>query len=236
MSSAAINRFEWVKAVTQSGDLVPVAKNIATALALEFANEETGQLNPSMSTLADYVKVSVRTVKRAIKSLADAGWLARTEGRGRGNSTSYSLQSPGKIIRFSAQKKGVTTGPLTREKVTAVVTKGVTGGPSHYKDKQSLEQRARGPSDKPSPHLQFVVHHGSFHEDNWNAWLEARKYPPLREIGERGSDGGGTGWIMPQRSPPNADGTAMRVAEKRVWWLINRANQRAGLEVRYAGE
>ena len=51
MSNPSINRFEWLKAVMQAEVLTPTAKNVATALAVQFANAETGQINPSQETL-----------------------------------------------------------------------------------------------------------------------------------------------------------------------------------------
>lgn len=146
------------------------------------------------------------------------GW-AKTEGRGRGNRTSYTLLSPGKIIPFSSQKKGV------------------TGEPFHYKAKQSSEQNARATGEPPSPHLHAVVHHDSYAEVAWNDWLADKGYASLGEIGQPSSNADGTGWNMPWRIPPaQGDQTATMVAEKRVWWLINQRNERAKMEVRYAAE
>jgi len=103
--SASINRFEWLKAVTQCDGLMPISKVIATALAIQFANDETGQINPSVPTLASYVKTSKDTIKRGIRALVKAGWLDRSEGRGRGNHTNYTLCSPGKVVSISRPKK-----------------------------------------------------------------------------------------------------------------------------------
>ena len=84
MSNTAINRFEWLKAVTQDGNLLPMAKVVATALSVQFTDDKTGQLNPKVTTLADYVKVSMATLKRAIRALVDAGWLGKNRGPGPG--------------------------------------------------------------------------------------------------------------------------------------------------------
>lgn len=175
MGNAAINRFEWLRAVTQAENLLPAAKVIATALSVQFADDKTGRINPKVTTLADYVKMSVDTVKRAIRALADAGWLGRTEGRGRRNHTSYTMCSRVKSSHFRPKRRGA---------------------PVHLsiiRIKQSLEQKVRATSQQPSPHLCAVVHRGSFRETDWNDWLTARNYSPLTEIGERSSDAGGTG-------------------------------------------
>ena len=57
MHSASINRFEWLKAVLQAEGLTPTAKTVASALAVKFFNEESGQMNPTQETLADFLKV-----------------------------------------------------------------------------------------------------------------------------------------------------------------------------------
>tara|TARA_R110002074_G_scaffold139328_8_gene284945 strand:+ start:2389 stop:2826 length:438 start_codon:yes stop_codon:yes gene_type:complete len=134
MTGQTLNRFEWAKAVNRS-DLLDRAKTVAWALAIEFCNDDTGRLDPSLTTLAEATGKTVDTVKRAIRDLTDGGWLARTEGRGRGNKTEYTLLSPGKVIAISSTKKGApmhqtkggTDAPLTKEKGAPVHGKGGTG-------------------------------------------------------------------------------------------------------------
>lgn len=120
MSNGQINRFEWLKAVVQSGGLKDRTKTVGAALAVQFANDETGQINPSVRTLANYTTQSIDTVKRAVKELVDDGWLGRTEGRGRGNKTAYVLGSPGRVVSISTQSKGGNRAPLTERKGATV--------------------------------------------------------------------------------------------------------------------
>ncbi|GFE52104.1 hypothetical protein So717_38570 [Roseobacter cerasinus] len=143
-----LNRFEWHKAVMQVRSLNATAKVVAGALAVQFANDETGQLNPGLTTLIEYLGLSLSTLKRAIKDLTDAGWLSRTEGRGAGNCTNYTFLAPCKIIPFRPSKKGSKASLSAKKKGSQVVQKGSTHEPS-YKE-QSKEQKAR-PS--PSPDL-----------------------------------------------------------------------------------
>ena len=104
MTGVPLNRFEWLKSATRS-ELPDSAKVVASVLAIQFVDRETGKLCPSLSTLCDYLGCSLSKLKRAFKALVDAGWLHRTEGRGRGNLTRYTLTSPGKIVAFKAPKK-----------------------------------------------------------------------------------------------------------------------------------
>lgn len=146
MRSAQINRFEWLKAVMQNADLNATAKALASAMAVQFANDETGQLNPSVATLADYLKASKDSIKRAVKALVDGGWLGRTEGRGRGNRTVYRLLSPGRIVALPARKKGAeqapekgrNAAPSPEKKGADLRGKGGNAAPSYIE--QSLEQ------------------------------------------------------------------------------------------------
>jgi DNA-binding MarR family transcriptional regulator len=159
MRNAVTNRHEWLKAAAQDPDLPDRAARVAVAL-WQFSNDETGQLNPSITTLAKFLNKNTSTVKRAIADLADAGWMARTEGRGAGNKTNYTLLSRGKVVAFAPMEKGAEQENTARqrgantahkkgaglrlydgEKGAAVHKKGCSGAPSHNKDKQSLEQR-----------------------------------------------------------------------------------------------
>ncbi len=120
-----LNRFEWLKAVMQCSEVNSSTKVVASALAVQFANDKTGDLNPSQETLVEYLgNLSLATIKRCIRQLVELGWLFRTEGRGAGNNTEYDLRAPCKIIPFRRKKKGVTCEPLQRRK-------GVIGKPEN---------------------------------------------------------------------------------------------------------
>ncbi|MGP9789611.1 MarR family transcriptional regulator [Roseinatronobacter sp. NSM] len=99
-----INRFEWLKAVLRDEALNMTAKATASALAVQFCCDETGQINPKSTTLADYLGVSLASVKRAVTDLIKAGWLYRYDGRGNRKHTRYTLISPVNITPFRAPK------------------------------------------------------------------------------------------------------------------------------------
>jgi len=58
---------------------------LAHVLATRFSNHETAHCALGTDKLAGALCTSVDTIKRALRDLAAAGWLIKTEGRGRGN-------------------------------------------------------------------------------------------------------------------------------------------------------
>lgn len=81
-------RLEWLKRVL-AADLHPRAKVVASALAVAFANDESGQCNPSIKTLCAFLNMTDDTLRRAINDLVEAGLLLRVIGRGRGRKSGY---------------------------------------------------------------------------------------------------------------------------------------------------
>lgn len=179
-----LNRFEWLKAVLQVKEITSTAQVVASALAVQFANDETGLTNPSLPTLMEYLDLPRSTLKRAIKLLVDMGWLSRTEGRGAGTCTRYTFLAPRKIVPFRPRKKGSEMGLSSGEKGSQVVKKGSTNEPS-YKE-QSKQQKAR---PWPSPDLpdvgqsgtglRFVPGGGGYFEREWDDALRAYGLPSL---------------------------------------------------------
>ncbi|WP_282092815.1 helix-turn-helix domain-containing protein [Epibacterium ulvae] len=147
---AKLNRFEWLKAVTQRSDLNSSTKAVATALAVQFANDKTGDLNPSQETLVEYLgNLSLATIKRCIRQLVELGWLFRTEGRGAGNFTKYDLRAPCKIIPFRQKKKRSPASLCDDEKGSLVTQKAVNSELSYIAEEQSQEQKAEVEQDLP---------------------------------------------------------------------------------------
>jgi hypothetical protein len=212
MSNGQLNRFEWLKAVGQSEGIKDSAVRVAMALALQFANDQTGQINPSIKTLASWTKQSTDTVKRAVKALVDGGWLGRTEGRGRGNKTAYVLCSPGKVVPITAQNKGGSHAPLTEQKGATMHLKGGTDAPSHNKDKQSFEQRAAVPQWYRSHHFTGNAFAGlvvvsSSNRDAlyaWGHWLKDQGFPALDyfPIEAPSKKNGSSFFSLPWKTPP----------------------------------
>lgn len=219
MSAQTLNRFEWLKAVNRS-DLLPRAKVVASALAVEFCNDETGRLDPSRKRLAEATGLTLDTVKRAIQDLTEGGWLGRTEGRGRGNRTEYTLLSPGKIVAFGQPQKatqrqsakGGTGAPLTTEKGAPVHGKGGTGAPSHNRDKQTIEQRGASldrfknyqfPGNA-TEGLQLVEAKDQHRLNDWAEWLTREGFPKLHALNITRTDEkkGREFFALPYRKPP----------------------------------
>ncbi|WP_102110271.1 helix-turn-helix domain-containing protein [Oceaniglobus roseus] len=240
-----MNRFEWLKAVMQLRGVSASTKNVATALAVQFACDDTGQLNPKLATLVEYLGVSLATVKRAIRELADGGWLHRTEGRGAGNRTAYSLVSPGKIVPFRAAKraqsevgkKGSQVSFQAEEKGSPVSRKGVTGELSYIE--QSSEQKG-APFEAYRRHRftgnicdgpMFIAQRDWQRLNPWVDWLRKRGLPKLCDmpLTAPGSTKGGTVFALPFRKPPEDD---RRTAEALAYF----AAMIDAREVRYAAQ
>ncbi|MDO6726255.1 hypothetical protein Q4544_04840 [Cognatishimia sp. 1_MG-2023] len=208
-----LNRFEWLKAVLQCADLNSSTKAVASALSVQFANDKTGQLNPSLNILDEFLAgMSLATIKRCLRQLVEFGWLFRTEGRGAGNNTEYDLRAPRKINPFRTRKKGATASFSDAEKGSPMIEKRLTGDLSYIKEKQSKEQKAaleldlqeRGPSNSAcgSGSGAVFVSRQSFGCRQWemftdrmfDTWIE-RTFPEVCKNGERG-------YWLPDRFPP----------------------------------
>lgn len=230
MSTLTLNRFEWLKAVNRA-DLLPRAKVVASALAVEFCNDETGRLDPSRKRLAEASGLTLDTVKRAVQDLIEGGWLARSEGRGRGNNTNYTLLSPGKIVAFASPKKdapahgakGGTRAPLPNQKGAPVHGKGGTRAPSYNKDEQSFEQRsarATGFKDfqfsgRAIPGLILVPAKNHQDLNAWGEWLAREGFPPLHALGIKKTDEKTRSefFSLPYRNPPTDEKQASEARE-----------------------
>lgn len=161
-----MNRYDWLRAVLKQADLSARAKALASALAVSFANDESGQINPGLDTLAQSLGVSVDTIRRGVAELEAGGWLARTVHHGRGKQTCFTLLSPGAVValrpvKSSAQPSRATTPQPAKakpkrsqaRKVSAVQDargKGRNPAPKrsqpckrHYKEGTGLEQEGR---------------------------------------------------------------------------------------------
>lgn len=225
-----LNRFDWLKSVMRS-DVSPSAKNVATVLAVQFANDETGQLNPSRDTLADYLNVHRDTIKRAIRELKNAGWLIVFEGRGRGNSSGFRLVSPGKVVAITAAqkradlhpKKGADVHPYQKEKGADLHGKGGKSAPSYIRQEQSFEQRAREANGRCPVDRLSRIELGSYRATAWDEWLIERGWPCLADLRVK-QEGG---YLVPFPMPPeDPDGAATRVANRYLSWACNRGSER----------
>lgn len=217
MTANAINRFEWLKAVNRA-DLLPRAKMVASALAVEFCNHETGQLNPSVSALSAATNSTADTVKRALKDLDEAGWLGRSSGRGRGKHSQYQLCSPGQIISITTAKKGApmhqnkggTDAPLSQQKGAHMREKGGTDAPSYIeqtnKQTQALVAKHRKTrfGSNAWDGLTMIPEKDRDSLYAWGRWLKDRGFPALRSlpIVLASSNGGADIFALPTKRPP----------------------------------
>ena len=227
-----INRFEWLKAVLQS-DILDRAKVLASALAIQFGNDETGQINPALDTLATYLRTSEDTVRRALADLIKTGWLARTVGMGRGNRSAYVLLSPGSVVALRPAQGGRKATEAPKQKVARVQSnvagKGRTaaakrshGCNSHIMQEQSSEQRKGA---RPSPHLSVRVAGGSWQALEWNKWLsdegERIALADLKALHVPG------GYDLPWSVPPRQNPVQRRIALNVIAWARGQGHEHA---------
>ena len=220
MRDAFLNRFEWLKAVLQAEELTPTAKNVASAIAVQFANDETGQINPSQETLADFLKVHRDTVKRVLRELRNAGWLMATGDGGRGKAPFMRLLSPGKIIPFGVRKRGDKSSPDPEKRGGDLWGKGGRNTPPLLKDKQSKNKEGARETDAPDPiPIRYRDHRfiGSITSgprivpstdfgslNRWADWLADEGFPRLCDtpLGRKAEKGKTIFFALPSKCPP----------------------------------
>ncbi|QFT45369.1 hypothetical protein FIU97_02160 [Roseivivax sp. THAF40] len=231
MYRASINRFEWLKAVLQAGDISGTAKTIASALAVQFANDETGQLNPTKRTLAEYLKLHTDTVKRGLRELRDAGWLVSEGSGGRSRAANFLLRAPGKIVPFRGHKQDVTkpskSGVGCAPHASACGAESgdkfrENGGQSIPRQKeQSKKQKVFSGLMRPAPHLSQPIYAGSHNEAAWNNWLAESDFPTLAELGCLCGATDGNCWDVPFVLPPKPDNPIQAsIAKKWAFWAL----------------
>mgnify|MGYP003382254771 CR=1 FL=1 len=97
-------RWGWIRQVRADCSLSPMARLLANMLVDQFSHHETAHCAPGTDTLADALGTSVDTIKRALRDLAAAGWLTRTEGRGRGNRAQIYFLGGNNVVPMNSQK------------------------------------------------------------------------------------------------------------------------------------
>lgn len=229
-----INRYEWLKAVLRT-PLADRCKTLASALAIQFANDETGLINPSVLTLAAHLQWSHDKVKRAIVELTDAGWMATTVGIGRGKRSSYALLSPGNVVAMrpiaaparpitverTAAKGTQNDRAIPRGKVRRTEAKSTQNDAPHTRHKQSFEQKARASEPPPHPESRLCVkvERGSWQAEAWGKWLWSHRKPSLAELPALGL---GNGYRLPWSTPPSdGDATGERILDQVIEWAMN---------------
>ncbi|WP_371055732.1 helix-turn-helix domain-containing protein [Rhodosalinus sp. K401] len=225
-------RHQWAQAVRTDKSLSATARLVAQSLALDFANGETGQCNPSRAVLADHLGMSEATIKRALGELTKAGWLGRHGATARNRTANYTFTSPGKVVAFAPPK---TENAGHRRPASEARTR-VKSEPNAGHEIAALyknhvkNHRAREAGDCPVAQIE-VAHDTSHRAARWNAWLAEKGWPSLAELGVRASDGHGHGWRVPFALPPEPDEQIrISIAEKYVAWAAARAAQgRAGV-------
>jgi len=121
-------RWGWLKAITGDPELSPMARLLAHVLATQFSHHETAHCAPGTDTLADALATSVDTIKRALRDLAAAGWLIKTEGRGRGNRSEIFFLGGNNVVPMICPKGPEASGHDRPKAAQAPTTKHKKGG------------------------------------------------------------------------------------------------------------
>lgn len=148
-------RWGWLKAITGDPDLSPMARLLAHVLATQFSHHETAHCAPGTDTLADALATSVDTIKRALRDLAAAGWLIKTEGRGRGNRSEIFFLGGNNVVPMICPKGPEASGHDRPKAAQAPTTKHKKGGkPAPVCNREGATQKGadmRGKGGKAAP-------------------------------------------------------------------------------------
>ena len=109
----SIFRNEWIAKITEDDELSSRAKLVAFVL-VKHMNNKTGKCYPSEERMASQSSLSVRTVRRAINELKDAGYLLVKKSTSSASNylhNEYMLQTTGQIEQTTGQM-GPTTGQM----------------------------------------------------------------------------------------------------------------------------
>lgn len=95
-------RWTWQTLAWRDESLPTICKALVPVIVANAADHRTGVCLWSIPTFAEALAVSEDTIKRAFRALADAGWLARNSGRGRGNRSKLIFYIPENVVAFPA--------------------------------------------------------------------------------------------------------------------------------------
>lgn len=140
-------RWTWQSLVWRDKALPMVCKALVPLIVANAADHRTGVCLWSVPTFAEALAVSEDTIKRAFRALADAGWLARNSGRGRGNRSKLTFYIPENVVAFPAPESrsaGLTQGSVDRPgRVTDGMEKGRSDAPFSGPGKASAAPHKR---------------------------------------------------------------------------------------------
>lgn len=158
----AKDRFGWPSRLADPM-LTDRARHVGLVL-YGFADGDTGECWPSFATLAKLTQKSLDTIKRAIRELEQAGYIALRRGNGRGNQSVFTLRVP--------PQKGCTIAPLPVKRGAKLRKKGSKSAHA-YKEEPHQRTRMRERSNTEPWHRGKLIHVASGHNQQrlWRAWL-----------------------------------------------------------------
>lgn len=112
--------FDWLRGIAEDSRLPASAFRIAFLIS-QHVNRQSGTAWPSQESLAKLASVSVDSVRRAVISLVECGYLTASPGRGRGHSTEYRMafENPATVQGFQPEKPASVQG-IVRENPATV--------------------------------------------------------------------------------------------------------------------
>ncbi|ATX66710.1 hypothetical protein BG454_13505 [Roseinatronobacter bogoriensis subsp. barguzinensis] len=147
------HRLEWLKRALQA-DVTDRAKTLASALSVKWANDQTGQCNPSLREICAFLGWNKDKARRAIADLIEGGLLERVVGKGRGRKSGYMFLGPSNVVPLPSSQPASKVAETPRydpEKRSQICTnqkadKGSTGAAKRsqkctplYKDEHTME-------------------------------------------------------------------------------------------------
>jgi len=232
-------RWEWLERLEADLGLSLTARYLASVLVRKHGYDDDRPCSYSMKTMAAWLHVSVDTVKRTLKELGAAGWIYRTEGRGRTNCGVIIFLKGSNVVPMKALKSSQTVQPETpkvriyaptkggagayqtaTEKGANSEGKGRTDALSYNIAKTNLNKKEReanqAQSKCPVNIIAFV--RPDDREDrieDWNAWLTKRGYPTLQVLSFCNAEGH---YALPSGRPPHTDDEQDRANQTAHRW------------------
>jgi DNA-binding MarR family transcriptional regulator len=208
-------RIQWHKALFATHLLTGFEKALAAYLVNVRLNWKTGQLNPTVATMARDMAVQRRTIQRAVNRLEHLGWFSTDRGNGRTRASNYgiteeSIQIARQIKTTCADLKDDSHVTLSIVKPWQERRKRVT--PLSHKRRQECHSKSIRENNKKEygqtsqfgfsqENAVFVLGGGSVFQREWDSRLLNSGRPELRKMLQEVKHEGRWGYWLPARWP-----------------------------------
>lgn len=209
-------KLQWIEALCRDEKLSLLGKVLGTLLATKYVHSTKGVAWPSISTLAEDLNKSEKSISRAVRDLENCGWFEVSRGKGKCNTSTYrpcvekivqpedEARKADKSVPFTDAKRGHFR-PENRKDLSGKTRQECPPTPESH---QFKNQGRKGPPIS----LIFIPKTDSFVIKKWDEWLQNNSLPPLSECSPDTSRSGAEGYSMPHRWPP-------ATSEDEAWFL-----------------